>query len=304
MIAQADTAPGRRRIVAIVNPVSGRRNMLPVVPKLSEALTTLGGHLEWSVTAGIGHATELAASLPDDTHAVLAVGGDGTVCEVINGLGGRPVPLAILGTGTENLLARELRMPRRISQLAATLLNGETFAYDVGLMNQRRFLAVAGIGFDAECVRRLATARRGHITHWNYFWPILHTFWNHEFPTLDVATDGQPAFHGQAFALVGVIPRYPAWLRLLAEARYDDGLLDVCILPCDSRRQLLAHTVRAFGRAHVDRGGVIYRQCRSATVTSPEQVPIQLDGDDGGELPASFEILPASVTFLRPPRKG
>ena len=95
-----------RRVSAIVNPVSGRRNMLPVVRAIGHILEREGWTLDVLLTDRAGHAIELAREVPDDTHAVLAVGGDGTVCEVINGLYPRNIPLVILRTGTENLLAR------------------------------------------------------------------------------------------------------------------------------------------------------------------------------------------------------
>ena len=288
-----------QRIVAILNPVSGRCNMVPVVREVGRLVERGRGRLEIAETAGTGHATELASQVDPDVNAVLVVGGDGTVCEVANGLAGKDVPILILRTGTENLLARELMMPTAPTHVAQTLLYGEPFPYDVGVINDRRFLIVAGVGFDAECVLRMSRVRTGHITHWDYFWPIWRTFWAHRFPTLRVEVDGACVFEDRGLVLVGVIGRYSAGLRVLAHARYDDGLLDVCILPCASRTKLATHACRVFCERHIECGGTIYRQCRRIRISSEDKVPTEVDGEVGSLLPADCTILPGAARFLR-----
>lgn len=299
----------RRRIAAIVNPISGPRNMLPRVRTIARAVERLGGRLDVLVTQGPRHATELASELGGEVEAVLVVGGDGTVGEVLNGLAGvgradregrvRRVPMLILRTGTENLLAREMNMPTDPEQVTDTLLRGEQFAADVGVINEHRFLAVAGIGFDAECVVRMNRSRCGHITHGDYFWPIWRTYWEYRYPVLRVDVDGERIFEGRGFVLIGNIPRYSGGLRMLMKARIDDGLLDVGIFPCESRRKMLGHACRAYLRRHIGRGGTIYRQCRTVRVCSDDKVPIEVDGELRGHLPAECSVQPGAVSFLR-----
>ncbi|MHC4696839.1 MAG: diacylglycerol/lipid kinase family protein [Planctomycetota bacterium] len=315
-----------RQIVAILNPVSGACDMLPVVQQIGRSLERRGSQLDIHVTGGTGHATEIAAELHHDVDAVLVVGGDGTVCEVVNGIIGRPddwglriadcglwidpkstinnlhstIPIVILGTGTENLIAHELGMPSTPERVVETLLSGEPFACDVGVINQRHFLAVAGVGFDADCVLRFARARQGHITHGDYFWPIWRTFWTHRFPTLRVEVDNACVFEGHGFAMVGIIGRYAAGLRILSEARYNDGLLDLCVFACNSKARLLGHAGRLFLGRHVGSRGVIYRQGRQISITSPDQVHLEVDGDAAGCLPATCHVLPGAARFLGP----
>jgi len=313
----------RRRIAAIVNPISGPRNMLPRVRTIARAVERLGGRLDVLVTQGPRHATELASELDGEVEAVLVVGGDGTVGEVLNGLARQrsrnqlaptlkgidadgesrvprlSVPMLILRTGTENLLAREMNMPTDPEQVTDTLLCGEQFAADVGVINEHRFLAIAGIGFDAECVVRMNRLRRGHITHGDYFWPIWRTYWEYRYPVLRVDVDGERIFEGRGFVLIGNISLYSAGLRMLMKARNDDGLLDVGVFPCESRRKMLIHACRAFLRRHVGRGGVMYRQCRTARICSDDHVPIEVDGELRGHLPAECSVQPGAVSFLR-----
>ena len=290
-----------RQFVAIMNPVSGRRSKSPAVEVIGHALQRAGASLEIAVTQQGGDATAIASQLPLDVEAILVIGGDGTVSEVVNGLVERSTPIVILRTGTENLLARELGMPKQPSRIAETLLHGESFEFDIGVINQRRFAAMVGVGLDAECVRRMAEARRGHISHLDYIWPIWRSFWSYRFPTLRIQADGECIFEGRGLAIVGTIRRYGGGLHVLANARYDDGLLDLCIFQCSSRIELFAHVCRAFLRRHVGHHQVLYRQCKNIHVASPEAVPIQIDGDVGGSLPATCSLLAGAARFLRLP---
>ncbi len=290
-----------RRIAAIVNPISGRASAIPLVRQIGRTVSDHGGHFEWTATTEPGHATMLASRLDSEVDALLIVGGDGTVSEVVSGLAGKNIPCVILPTGLENLLARALNMPCDADRAAETLLHGRPFHIDVGQINGRRFLAIAGIGFDAECVLRMKQIRSGHVSHLSYFWPIWRTYWTHRFPTLQVEIDGSPVFEERGLVLIGNVRRYSLGLHIHANARYDDGLLDVCAFPCSARRTLVKHTWRVFRRWHIGRGGVVYRHCRHIRITSPDTVPIEADGEFAGALPAECTILPRAAQFLRPP---
>jgi diacylglycerol kinase (ATP) len=291
----------RRRFAAIVNPISGRRSMSKVVERVSEIIGREGGSIDVLSTRHAGHATELAASLDDRYDGLLIVGGDGTVSETIQGLAGRSIPFSILPTGTENLLARELGQLRQAEEVAGRLLEGVVCPIDLATANGKRFAAVAGVGFDAECVERMSRKRAGHITHWSYVGPIWQTFWRHRFPRLRVEVDGVMVFEGRSLVILGVIGRYATNLRILRDARWDDGLIDVAVFPCGGRLRLLGHAVRVLRRTHVEHGGVVYRQCSRARVTSDDDVLIEVDGDVAGSLPLEVESLPSAGLIFQAP---
>jgi diacylglycerol kinase (ATP) len=289
----------RRRFAAIVNPVSGRRSMFPRVRRIQELIEDRGGSLEILETQGPGHAEQLAGAVSREVQALIVAGGDGTVGEVVNGLHGRALPTLIFRAGTENLLARELKMPSEPARIVDALEQGEPTQADLGEINGRRFLAIAGFGFDAECVQRMSLARRGHITHFDYFWPIWRTFWAHRFPRLEIEVDGQLCFSGRGLALVGNIPRYSIGLRVVQDAKTDDGLLDLGVFPCSTRAQLIRHACRTSLGWHVRHGRFIYRQFRALCVRSPDPVPIEIDGELGGYVPAQCAVLPRAFMYLR-----
>jgi YegS/Rv2252/BmrU family lipid kinase len=290
------------RVVAIVNPVSGRRNLAGDLAEVVDRVCRAGTCVTVKVTRSAGDAARLARDAPADTRAVLVVGGDGTVREVIDGLlaSGRPIPIAVMPNGTENLVAKELGLTVGPQSLARALLVGRPLSCDVGVVNRRHFLLVAGVGFDAEAVHRLAAVRKGHITHWDWFWPILRTLGTHRFPRFSVVADGEEVFDGRGMVFVGVMARYSVGLRILRRARPDDGMLDLCIVPCESRIRFLGHLANVIRQRHDRAAGVIYRKCLEIRITGDEPVPIEIDGDPGGTLPADYSVLPSAATFLGP----
>jgi len=268
-----------RNIVAIYNPISGRRSAFPVLKRIKELVDRAGSRLEILETEYAGHAIALATSIDPRADVVLVAGGDGTIGEVVNGLGEQIIPLALLATGTENLLARQSGIPCDPRRAAEALLRGKIVTRDAGTLNGRVFLSVVGVGFDAECVRRLGRDRRVHVTRADYFWPIWRTFWEYRHPVLRVEIDGAALFEGPAVAIIGLDRRYAAGLPILPLAAPSDGLLDVAVFPCRNRRRLVAHAARVVGRRHIGRGGVVYRQCRAVRVLPRNQVPVQVDGE-------------------------
>ncbi len=282
----------------VVNPIAGRHGPRDTLSAVVRRIRELGLAVEVERTRQPGDAYDWAAGLDPSTQAAVVVGGDGTVREVIDGLAGNPVPLALLPTGTENLIAKAYGFRFDAEALCRRIRSGTARRVDVGVLNGRHFLAVVGVGFDAEVVERLRAARTGHITHLSYFWPLWRTFWEHRFPPLRVVADGETIFDGPGLAFAANLPQYAIGLPICPNARGDDGLLDLCVFPCASQGRLLVHSVRTVLKRHLTRGGVIHHKCRSVRITSPRHVPVEADGDTGGELPADITVHPGHATVL------
>ncbi|MCG3138988.1 MAG: Diacylglycerol kinase [Phycisphaerae bacterium] len=291
--------PGHYRL--IVNPQSGSGRRRQLIALLESALRRRGHEVRVLPTQHAGHATLLAAELPAEVTAVIAVGGDGTFREVAAGLLDRPTPLALWPAGTENLAAKHLGYRANIAELIHLLETAPVEPIDAAICNGQPFFVIGGVGFDAEVVQRVSKERRGHISRWTYFWPIWKTFWNHRFPAIRVVADGTEFFRGRGIAFVGLMPRYALNLPITPTADCRDGLLDLCIMPCASRLTLARHSLRTFLRLPFWKKDVIYRQVRDIRIEPDEpQVLVQLDGDNAGILPAHFISQPHQLRILRP----
>ncbi len=290
-----------RHIHVIINPIAGACKQAGVLKLLLSRLRAEGITVEALTTKAAGEAWRMAADAPGRADAVVAVGGDGTVCEVANGLTGSHVPLIIWPTGTENLVAKSLGFKPDVDLVATCVLRGQNRPLDVGIANGRSFLVVAGVGFDAEVVQRLVRYRRGHITHLSYAGPIWRTFWEHRFPAVKVFNEGRVFWEGRGLVFLGNMARYALGLPVVRDARPDDGLLDLCIFSCRQRRQLVAHSIRTLLKRHVEHPDVRYARVRQVRIESSEPVPVELDGDPAGMLPLDVPIRPGAVRVQVPP---
>ena len=288
----------------IVNPRSGSGPKRRALAEFRALLRADGRDVVEHRTTGPDDATHYAASIADKTEAVLVWGGDGTVREVATALAGTNVPVLPCPAGTENLLAKELRISSHPRRLVEILASGRTEECDLGVVNGRTFMLILGVGFDGEVVRRLATVRQGHITYLSYFWPIWRTFWEHDFPKMRIIADGEEVFNDYGLAFVGNISRYAVGLRICNEALYDDGLLDLVVFSCQERTALIFHAAWTLLRRHPLKGSVIYKQFRRARIETDEPVPSQTDGDVGSNTPLDISVHPGRLRLMVPPPRA
>ena len=288
----------------VINPHSGSGLQRRALHDLRAALRAQGRRVVEHRTTGPDDATRYAESIRDQADLVVVWGGDGTAREVAAALAGSDVPMIPCPKGTENLLAKELRIPSHPGRIAAVIAAGQTAEFDLGQVNGHNFLMIMGIGFDGEVVRRLATVRRGHITHLSYFWPIWRTFWEHDFPRIRIVLDGEEVFNDYGLAFVGNISRYAVGLRICRDARFDDGLLDMVVFSCQKQTNLVLHAAWTLLRRHPLKGNVIYRQFRSARVETGAPVPCQVDGDLGPDTPLDIAMHPGRLRIVVPPPRA
>lgn len=303
MTTPASIQPSEGYILYIINPKSGASSGKLVCRQFHRYLTERGYDVRAHLTTSLAHACEMATAAAGDSRCalVVAAGGDGTIREVAHGLEGAEVPLLIVPSGTENLLANELGFDWRVETLINTLENGVIRPLDLGVANGKCFASVAGFGFDAAVVDLVNEKRTGHINHFDYVQPLWRTFWTHRFGAMAVTVDGEDIFEGPGLVFVGNISRYAIGLQLLHYADYSDGLLDICIYKCAGRIHLVKHSLLTIFKRHANCRDVIYRQGKSVTVRAINGgVTAEIDGDPGPTLPIHIDVVPAAVRCLVP----
>ncbi len=294
---------GSGYISYIINPKSGASSSKLVVRQFMAWLVKQGFVVKTSDTTSLDHARRLASEAAADANCscIVAAGGDGTIREVAQGLQGSGKPLLMIPGGTENLLASELGLDDDLPLLMRTFEKGFVRDLDLGLVNDRVFTSIAGVGFDGDIVKLVSANRNGHIQHFDYFWPIWRTFFSARFPVMQVEVDGQRIFEGPCMTFVGNISRYAVGLQILGKANYGDGLLDICVYRCDSKPHLAKHSLMTVLKRHAKGNDVVYRQGRHVQVRSTEKdVATEIDGDPGPRLPLDISIMPHAVRVIVP----
>jgi diacylglycerol kinase family enzyme len=99
-------------------------------------------------------------------------------------------------------------------------------------------------------------------------------------------------------AFIGNVPEYGTGFSLLPKARSDDGVLDVCVLPCSSRLQLIKLFLLAATGEHINAEGVVYTNGQRVRITSQQSVAVQIDGEASGHTPLDIKMLPTRLPFI------
>ena len=296
----------RRRIHAVrpvwvvANPVAGRRDRSGLLASLVVTLREHGIAATVRTTGGPGDATTFAREVPDDAGAIVAVGGDGTVNEILEGLRGRDVPLAVLPVGTANVLAAELRLPRTPEEVVAMLAHGAVRRLDGGVCNDRRFVLVTSAGFDGVVVHRHDRQGRGHNSYTAYVGPVLSTIRDMPLPRLQVEVDGTPIGGDVTEVIVANVRNFGNVFEAASHAVPDDGLFDIVTLEGRSRWRWFTYLCGALVRQVHRLPGVRTVRGRHVRVTADEPVPVQYDGDPRGHTPLEITIEPGAVPVIVP----
>lgn len=288
----------RGRAKLILNPISGRGAGLMWQERIVSHFKQAGYVPSVCVTQRKGDARRAAAELDSDCALVVVIGGDGTLNEVVNGLNA-DVPIGLVPLGGANLVARELGLPLEIPAACVAAAEGRPRRWDVGLANGRRFLLMAGLGWDAYAVQRIHRRRSGPVSRVRYLTAAAEGLWRYEFPRIQLELDDSLATWGYV-VVVGNARGYAGPVELTSLAEPDDGLLDVVIWKKRRWLELLWHVCWACRERLYQAPGIEYRRCRKLTATSEARVPCQVDGDPAGQLPCVLEVVPGAVKLVAP----
>lgn len=291
-----------QRFLILANPISGGGKARLLAPALATALRERGIEAEVHLTQAAGDAAAQAREAPARGFTgLVAVGGDGTVNEVLNGMADPTMPLAVLPVGTANVLALELRLPRDPVQLAALIASRSTRQLAIGLAAGRRFLLFCGIGLDGAVVQRLSQVRSGTLGKHKWLGPILHTV--RHWPRFDLAVefDDGTRLDGVSTVLVTRVRNYGGIAAMPPGIDLGDGRLHVlCFRP---RARLAWIWLGFLAILRLLRPGrwLVHRTARAITVSG--SAPYQIDGDHGGTAPVRIELAAVQATVFAPPRR-
>jgi diacylglycerol kinase (ATP) len=290
------------KLSIIANPTAGGGRAFRAI----ERCVAQWAHPDWEIeilkTRGQHHAGLLAQELLGRPPDLLAVcGGDGTVNEVASAIPDPPFPVAILPAGTANVLARELGLPLNPVRALQIGLKRSVRRIDLGLLNaetRRRFLFVAGIGFDAVAVAWVPSRLKKKLGMAAYAIAILECLRTYSFPAFQVVIDGRSI--AATSCLVCNAKSYGGGLLFCPDADMSDGVLDILVLQGRSRLALASFLFQAWLGKAATREGIHRIQGRDIKIEGPTEVLIQVDGELAGRLPAAISLAPTRFPLIAP----
>ena len=310
------------RTVVIFNPSSGRGRGGAVASAVERGLVKRGLEVELHATRRPKDAMQIALDFTAEADIIVAVGGDGTINEVANGiacappaldyaetgdgaaeacLGARKATLGIVPAGTVNVLALELGLPFQVERACNVIAGGKTVSLDLGRVNERRFVLMMGAGIDALTVRNIDPRAKKRFRELAFLATGLKAGLAVPPPVFLVRANGEE--HQATFFVAGNSRHYAGRLGITPSADPTDGVLDLLIFTGTSRASLAVFWMGVPGGLHLRNPNVVYlraERAELAPIEGNDEVWYQTDGELAGRLPATVEIDPHALNVLVP----
>jgi diacylglycerol kinase (ATP) len=305
------------RVEIIYNPAAGRSGRRAEdSQEMVRHLSDLGIVAEARPTSGPSDATRLAREAAErGVDVVVSYGGDGTLNEVLQGIVGSETALAVWAGGTANVVARDLKMPESVEEIARVVARGTTRRIALGVARHnanpnglgaarlaepehRYFFMFAGIGLDASIARRVNSTlkkKTGQLAFWIEGLKHILT-WRPEPFTLDV--DGRK--YSGVFALIANGKGYGGGLCMAPDAKLEEPSFDVYIVPRRATNLAYLFDLFACVRGTTGRTDAAIVRGRHVVANSSHEPWVEVDGEVIGPLPMSFDVMPDAQSIIVP----
>ncbi|MEK4230833.1 diacylglycerol kinase [Solibacillus sp. FSL H8-0538] len=293
-----------KRARIIYNPTSGREVFKKHLPEVLEKLEIAGYETSCHATTCAGDAENAAKiAVEREFDIVIAVGGDGTLNEVVAGISQyekRP-KLGLIPMGTTNDFARAVHIPRKIEEAVDIITKGDTIPVDVGLLNDNRyFINIAAGGRITELTYEVPSKMKTVLGQLAYYLKGIEMIPSIKATHMRIEIDDE-IFDGNAMMfLCGLTNSVGGFEKIAPDASINDGLFTVMVLKECSIADFVRIASLTLRGEHLNDERVIYRKASRVFVTSDEEVHLNLDGEYGGDAPAIFQNLKRHIEVFVP----
>lgn len=280
------------RYCFIVNPVAGAGKCDDKFDRVRALMDERGAEYEYTVTEYPGHAVILAREAADTPDTVVvAVGGDGTTKEVASGLYGTAAKLCVFPFGTGNDLSKALGLPLDPEGCVDMLLAGKARRMDLGLMDGKLFINVAGFGFDVDVLINTERYKKKYTGLLPYMLGIFSGLAGiHGYDVAYAADGGVTDSVNAVLVAVGNGTHFGGGMKVCPNADPFDGLFDVCIIEDMSIFRLLPLLPGFIKGRHIKNKAVRYFRTERLKVTCHGVPSVELDGEVMAHMPGEFVI--------------
>ncbi len=296
----------------IINPNSGTKRIQRRVPELVDKLLTEPGcgGITMMYTHGKDDALNATRALaPGQYDYVVAVGGDGTVNEVASGLylSGSGIPMAIIAAGTTNDFATSLGLPRTVPEVVNMLNNLRTVPLDLGYFNGRYFYNEAAGGALSAIAHTTSAELKKRFGHLAYLGEGFRKFGDLKLSAVPLVfeMDGEEETMDTVLFTFTNTKRSGGFDKISPDAKVNDGKLDLLVIKKIEPGEVFPLLFKIINGVHLDNKKLVfYRQLRTLRIRAagdlPENFPLDIDGENGGDLPMEVEVIPGAVNLIIP----
>lgn len=292
-----------KRARIIYNPTAGRELFRKNIAEVLEKLEIAGYETSCHATTAEGDATDAAKSAVErGFDLIIAAGGDGTLNEVVAGVSScekRP-KIGLIPMGTTNDFARALKIPRGIDEALDIIIKGDTIPVDVGVMNGRHFINIAGGGRLTELTYDVPSRLKSAIGQLAYYLKGIEMLPSIHSSPIRIEYDGEVFDEEAMLFLVGLTNSVGGFEKLAPDSSLNDGKFTLLILKKCNIAEFIRVVSLAIRGEHLEDPLVISTKAENIKITSTEKVLLNLDGEYGGLLPAEFHNLYRHIEMFAP----
>lgn len=308
------------KVKVIINPGSGRKKgmsklyqSLPGIKfllrkntqssdfysaQIQNTLKGMGISAEIAESRSAKESTDIALKCAQDSYdLVIAAGGDGTINSVVNGLAGSQTTLGVIPLGTVNLTALGLNIPFDIEPACQIIKRGNIQKIDLGKINNKFFVDICGVGFDAYVIHQTNSALKKKLGFIAYILNGLKNIIRYPFHSIHISIDGN-AFQSGSIVIIGNFKYYSASVLIADNAKPDDGLLDVVIFRKKDALSLLRYIWNLQRGSLILLPDVQYVQGKQIVIQKRGHHKIHIDGEYYGKTPAEITVAPSALKVV------
>lgn len=295
-----------RRAMIIINPSSGKEEALEHVRSAEILLSNQGYQVTIQETEKELDATRYCVTACEECYdLVVSIGGDGTLHETLNGLIDQkhhPI-LGVVPLGTANDFARALQIPLNPEEAIQTLTSSNVKSVDIGRLNDRLFANVVAAGAIAGSLSSVSSEDKTKLGTFAYFKEGLKTLTSTAPHPLVIQYD-EERWEGKSPLFVAVLTNSVGGIEnLIPDATVDDGLLHCFIIKDLSILNTLTASVSLLLGNLKDHKDVVYFTAKKVSLSSPESVSTNVDGEEGPSLPITLNVMPRHIKVIVPEEK-
>lgn len=287
--------------IFIFNPAAGKGKSLELIPYIQECFEGTQEEFIFEVTDYPGHATEIARKYATEGQCrIYSIGGDGTVNEIVNGIAGTDATLGIIPTGSGNDFIRSLNTGTDIKDVIVKTINGQEKKIDLAKVNDKYFINISSIGFDANVVFNAIKFKKvpGVTGSMAYMFSIIYSVFQNKLSKISIDIDGNSINMSALLVAVANGRYYGGGMLPTPDAKLDDGLFDICTVTRVGRLKILRLFPKYMKGLHGVMEEVTFYKGKKVKIESDQSLCLNIDGEIIETKTVEYEIIERGIKVI------
>lgn len=289
------------KLLFVLNPVAGKGKSIELMHIIKRICEKENIEYMIKLTPRIGGAEDITRwGIENNYKRIIAVGGDGTVNEVVNGIADSKVVLGVVPAGSGNDFVRSISNPKKPEQYILDTIYGKVKKIDLGMCNERYFINMASIGLDTQAAIGTQKTKKYFSGSVAYLVSALLAIFSYKGWDLNIQIDGQAFYTKTLLTAIANGKFYGGGVQPTPDAKLDDGYFDICHVEHMSKEKMFRVLPKYMKGKHRDIKEVQFVKGKEILITSDNPFPLNLDGEIFITNKAHFKLIEKGINIIAP----